>query len=356
MQEVRRANTKKTDEKDPAENANTEVVPLVEKNLKKHMEKEKLEIDGKNGIPSSQGTTLVMTGGTPKKNQKMTAAKSKASPKAKTKGSLGNKTKNEKSEKMHDKKKTKIDAKKDAKVKGKKKVLDKAMTVDDVKKKLHAVLRLVGFLPLVIWFVSVSTKFDPNLGLHIDIWPSITTLQNQCNLIRQTNLHVRIDIIRCTVWKRFILRLTVLDGELANVTSLMIRRNGLPVGVLNVRSAWSVYVLRGSKLPYNMNSKNELEIAWMSRSSRTGLEKKTIAFCTRIACVWHVISLHVTLYFVSWTLQTFQHVARQQLCLQDCEAHHMANKKRLRARVWVALLLDIQNLFGEHPEPKGRVF
>eukprot|EP00434_Breviolum_minutum_P014168 symbB.v1.2.012490.t1/scaffold863.1/size157006/5 len=140
--EVRRANTKKTDEKGPAKNANTEVVPLVEKNLEKHMEKEKLETDGKNGIPSSQGTTLVMTGGTPKKKQKMTAAKSKASPKAKTKGSLGNKTKNEKSEKMHDKKKTKIDAKKDAKVKGKKKVLDKAMTVDDVKKKLHAVLRL----------------------------------------------------------------------------------------------------------------------------------------------------------------------------------------------------------------------
>lgn len=277
MQEVRRANTKKTDEKDPAENANTEVVPLVVKNLEKHMEKEKLENDGKNGIPSSQGTTLVMTGGTPEKKQKMTAAKSKATPKAKTKGSLGNKTKNAKSEKMHNKKKTKIDAKKDAKVKSKKKVLDRAMTVDDVKKKLHAVLRLVGFFPLVIWFVSVSTKFDPNLGLHIDIWPSIiTTLQNQCNLIRQTNLHVRIDIIRCTVWKRFILRLTVLDGELANVTSLMIRRNGLPVGVLNVRSAWSVYVLRGSKLPYNMNSKNELEIAWMSRSSRTGLEKKRL--------------------------------------------------------------------------------
>ena len=150
MQEVRRANTKKTDEKDPAENANTEVVPLVVKNLEKHMEKGKLENDGKNGIPSSQGTTLVMTGGTPEKKQKMTAAKSKATPKAKTKGSLGNKTKNAKSEKMHNKKKTKIDAKKDAKVKSKKKVLDRAMTVDDVKKKLHAVLRLVGFLPLVI--------------------------------------------------------------------------------------------------------------------------------------------------------------------------------------------------------------
>ena len=171
VQDLRRANTKKT--------GDTEVAPGGT-NLQKHLDQENLEKKNEDEVPSSQASTLELTGGTPKKKDKMTAAKSKASPKAKGKGKgigqgIGSKAKNAKNMKTTNPKKPKVDTKKGTKVKSAKKGLGKDMTFDDVKKTLHAVLRLaVFFAACCLMCVTLFDHIRPNFRIaHLRKWVSV---------------------------------------------------------------------------------------------------------------------------------------------------------------------------------------